>query len=71
MGNAGKTGQRKQDRERRISFGDGLLVRRSQWIVVEEGNRLINFDYDGIFEEILDQLGTDAAAAVYYPSAAG
>ena len=25
--------------------------------VVEEGNRLIHFEYDGIFEEILDQLG--------------
>ena len=25
--------------------------------VVEEGNRLIQFHYDGIFEEILDQLG--------------
>ena len=25
--------------------------------MVEEGNRLIHFDYEGIFEEILDQLG--------------
>ena len=25
--------------------------------VVEEGNRLIHFEYEGIFEEILDQLG--------------
>ena len=25
--------------------------------VVEDGNRLIQFHYDGIFEEILDQLG--------------
>ncbi len=40
----------------RISFGDGLLV--GEVIdVVEEGNRLIRFEYDGIFEEILDQLG--------------
>ncbi|MGN0353680.1 MAG: tRNA preQ1(34) S-adenosylmethionine ribosyltransferase-isomerase QueA [Muricoprocola sp.] len=40
----------------RISFGDGLLV--GEVIdVVEEGNRLIHFEYDGIFEEILDQLG--------------
>ena len=40
----------------RISFGDGLL--RGEVIdVVEEGNRLIKFTYDGIFEEILDQLG--------------
>ena len=26
-------------------------------MIVEEGNRLIKFHYDGIFEEILDQLG--------------
>lgn len=40
----------------RISFGDGLLV--GEVIdVVEEGNRLIRFEYEGIFEEILDQLG--------------
>ena len=39
-----------------ISFGDGLLM--GEIIdVVEEGNRLIQFHYDGIFEEILDQLG--------------
>ena len=40
----------------RISFGDGLLT--GEVIdVVEDGNRLIKFTYDGIFEEILDQLG--------------
>ncbi|GAA0798964.1 tRNA preQ1(34) S-adenosylmethionine ribosyltransferase-isomerase QueA [Faecalicatena orotica] len=40
----------------RISFGDGLLV--GEVIdVVEEGNRLIHFEYEGIFEEILDRLG--------------
>lgn len=40
----------------RILFGGGLLV--GEVIdVVEEGNRLIQFTYDGIFEEILDQLG--------------
>lgn len=40
----------------KISFGDGLLV--GEIIdIVEEGNRLIQFHYDGIFEEILDQLG--------------
>ena len=40
----------------RISFGDGLL--NGEVIdVVDEGNRLIRFEYDGIFEEILDQLG--------------
>ena len=40
----------------KISFGEGLLI--GEVIdVVEEGNRLIQFTYDGIFEEILDQLG--------------
>lgn len=39
-----------------ISFGDGLLT--GEVIdVVEEGNRLIQFSYEGIFEEILDKLG--------------
>ena len=40
----------------RISFGDGLLVGEVVDIV-EEGNRMIRFRYEGIFEEILDQLG--------------
>ena len=40
----------------RISFGNGLLVGEVV-DVVEEGNRLIKFEYEGIFEEILDQLG--------------
>ncbi len=39
-----------------IDFGDGLLKGRVI-DVVEEGNRLIQFSYEGIFEEILDQLG--------------
>ena len=40
----------------RVSFGDGLL-KGEVLEVVEEGNRLIHFEYEGIFEEILDQLG--------------
>lgn len=40
----------------RISFGEGLLVGEVV-DVVEDGNRLIQFTYQGIFEEILDQLG--------------
>ncbi|WP_099468298.1 tRNA preQ1(34) S-adenosylmethionine ribosyltransferase-isomerase QueA [Konateibacter massiliensis] len=40
----------------RISFGDGLLIGEVVDIV-EEGNRLIRFEYEGIFEEILDRLG--------------
>ena len=39
-----------------LSFGDGLL-KGTVVEVVEEGNRLIQFFYDGIFEEILDELG--------------
>lgn len=40
----------------RITFGDGKLV--GEVIdIVEEGNRLIHFEYQGIFEEILDELG--------------
>ncbi len=40
----------------RICFGDGLLT-GEVLEVVEDGNRLIRFEYEGIFEEILDQLG--------------
>lgn len=40
----------------KISFGQGLLV-GEVLEVVEDGNRLIQFSYEGIFEEILDQLG--------------
>ena len=39
-----------------ISFGDGLLTGKVI-DVVDEGNRLIQFSYDGIFEEVLDKLG--------------
>ena len=39
-----------------ISFGDGMLTGEVVDIVYE-GNRLIQFHYEGIFEEILDQLG--------------
>lgn len=40
----------------RLSFGDGLL-RAEVLQVVEEGNRLVQFQYNGIFEEVLDALG--------------
>ena len=40
----------------RLTFGNGLL--KAEVIdIVEEGNRLVRFEYQGIFEEILDQLG--------------
>ncbi len=40
----------------RLVFGDGLL-KAEVLETVEEGNRLIHFEYDGIFEEVLDKLG--------------
>ncbi len=40
-----------------IEFGEGLLTGTVSDIV-EEGNRIIEFEFDGIFEEILDKLGT-------------
>lgn len=40
----------------KISFGGGKLTAEVTDIV-EDGNRLIRFIYDGIFEEILDELG--------------
>lgn len=40
----------------RVVFGDGLL--RCEIEEVEaEGNRIVRFEYEGIFEEILDKLG--------------
>lgn len=40
----------------KLSFGDGMLT-AEVLDVVEEGNRLIQFQYEGIFEEVLDALG--------------
>lgn len=40
----------------KVIFGDGLLHGEIT-DVLEEGNREIHFTYEGIFEEILDQLG--------------
>lgn len=40
----------------RLSFGNGLL-KAEVLETVEEGNRLVRFEYEGIFEEILDRLG--------------
>lgn len=39
-----------------IVFGEGLLVGEIV-DVIEDGNRMIKFHYEGIFEEILDKLG--------------
>ena len=40
----------------RVSFGDGLLKCTIE-DVLDDGNRLVRFSYEGIFEEILDRLG--------------
>lgn len=40
----------------RVSFGDGIL-RCEIEEVIEEGNRIVRFEYQGIFEELLDKLG--------------
>lgn len=40
----------------KIVFGEGLLT-GTVLETVDDGNRLIQFSYEGIFEEILDQLG--------------
>ena len=40
----------------RFSFGDGMLIAE---VVdkVDEGNRIVEFEYEGIFEEVLDRIG--------------
>ncbi len=40
----------------RVSFGGGLLTAEVKE-VLPDGNRMVQFEYDGIFEEILDRLG--------------
>ena len=40
----------------RLSFGDGKLT-AEVFEVLESGNRLVRFEYEGIFLEILEQLG--------------
>ena len=40
----------------KLSFGDGMLTAEVTE-VLESGNRLVRFDYDGIFLEVLERLG--------------
>lgn len=40
----------------KLLFGGGLLKAEIKDII-EDGNRIVQFEYDGIFEEILDRLG--------------
>lgn len=40
----------------RIVFGEGILTATIKEII-EDGKRIVTFEYEGIFEEVLDQLG--------------
>lgn len=40
----------------KLDFGEGVL-KAEVLEVVEDGNRIVRFNFDGIFEEILDKLG--------------
>ena len=40
----------------RVTFGDGSL-KAVILDVLDEGNRLVEFEYEGVFEEVLDRLG--------------
>ncbi len=50
-----KPGKRAKEGDR-ISFGGGKLIATID-TVCEDGNRIVSFEFDGIFEEILDELG--------------
>ena len=52
----------------KISFGEGKLIGE---IVgqTEDGNRFVRFSYEGVFEEILDELGQMPSAALHPPPA--
>lgn len=39
-----------------IIFGEGILKAKVEE-VIEDGNRIVSFEYEGIFEEVLDRLG--------------
>lgn len=47
---------KKLRRGARVSFGGGLLTAEVKE-VLPDGNRMVQFEYNGIFEEILDRLG--------------
>ena len=51
-----------------VSFGDGTL-KGTVVDVVEEGNRLIQFSYEGIFDS--GSAGSDATSSLYYTSSGG
>lgn len=47
---------RKAKPKARFVFGDGKL-KAEVLEIVKEGNRLVRFEYDGVFEEVLDEVG--------------
>ncbi len=47
---------KKARRGSRFEFGDGLL-KAEILDVVEDGNRIVKFEYEGVWEELLDKLG--------------
>lgn len=42
----------------KLSFGDGLLTGVVESVNLKDGNRMIRFQYEGVFLELLEQLGT-------------
>ena len=42
----------------KLSFGDGLLTGVVESVNPKDGNRMIRFQYEGVFLELLDKLGT-------------
>ncbi len=54
----------------RVSFGGGIL-KAEIMDILEDGNRHVKFEYDGIFEEVLNELGEMPSASIYYPQAGG
>ena len=53
-----------------IDFGDGILT-GTVIETVDDGNRLIQFSYEGIFEEILDRLGQMPLPSIHYTPVKG
>lgn len=47
---------RKARKGARFEFGDGIL-KAEILDVIEDGNRIVRFEYEGVWEEILDKLG--------------
>ena len=48
--------RKKSKTKGQIYFGNGEL-KAEVLEIVEEGNRLVRFEYEGVFEEVLDRVG--------------